>query len=736
MSSSPNNNDNSIFINISKENYFNEFFEDKIWNKEFEENSDKKVVREEFIEYIIGFSYADKIRLACYQKKLSIKHLVRIADKSENYTKRLLSELNKKLNLDIKKIDGLNHYTTSKKGLSILIASVSAFFRKNKYMQQIKQISNDNVNVVNSKEIIKRFHSFISNQKTKQIKRILLNDEKSFILSFSDLCEYDFYLADELLSNPKEIISIFEETLSQFSDDDHNDTQSKIIIRITDLPETENIKIGSHREEHINKLVSFEGIIRRKSDVKPRLKTTEYLCTNPSCNFSQDKIIIPQFEEKEKKLKCCPKCKSGVELINKHLEDSMFLILEQDFTDRNSDFDSKKIHIKIDADLTNEKKYNKLKISGKVKIIGILKCINSDNKVEYDYILNANNIIFIDDDDDIIITKEDIEEFKEFAKKEDCFEQLTKSYLPKIYNNEEIKQALLLQHIGSSFDNERNDSHILLLGDPSTAKTEMITESLTYGTRYVYASGTSSTKAGMTATTIKDELTGAWVLEPGVLPRANGGIAGLDEMDKLNKEDADCMTEALEQQTISVNKANISAKLQTKCSFLAGANPKFSKFRNDLTIDNQINFNSALLSRFDLIFLLKDKADDTRDKELIDHILDGYDTENKQQSEKQYDKEFIKKYIYYCKTNFNPKLTDNAKKLISEYYVKMRKYSGDSNIINFTPRQIKGVIRFASAYAKFHQKTQIINKHIKFAFDLFNFAYDKLGSENTEVINE
>lgn len=733
MSFPPNNNENSILIKLSKENYFIDFFEDRVWKEEFENNSDKEVIKEEFVDYINELSYADKIRLACYNKKLSIKDLVKIADKSENYTKRLLSELNKKLNLDIKKINGLNHYTTSKKGLSILIASVSAFFRKNKYMQQIKKISNDNTDIINPKEIIKRFYSFVSNQKTKQIKRILLNDEKSFNLSFSDLCEYDFYLTDELLLNPKEIISLFEETLIQFLD---NDTNTEIKIRITDLPETENIKIGSHRETDINKLVSFEGIIRRKSDVKPRLKTTEYLCTNPSCNFSQDKIIIPQFEEKEKKLKCCPKCKSGVELINKQLEDSMFLILEQDFTDRNSDFDSKKIHIKIDADLTNEKKYNKLKISGKVKIIGILNCINSDNKVEYDYILNANNIIFIDDDDDIIITKEDIKEFNEFVKQEDCFEQLIKSYLPKIYNNEEIKQALLLQHIGSSFDKERNDSHILLLGDPSTAKTEMITESLSYNTRYVYASGTSSTKAGMTATAIKDELTGAWVLEPGVLPRANGGIAGLDEMDKLNKEDADCMTEALEQQTISVNKANISAKLQTKCSFLAGANPKFSKFRDDITIDNQINFNSALLSRFDLIFLLKDKADDTKDKELIDHILDGYDSDNKQQSEKQYDKEFIKKYIYYCKTNFNPKLTDNAKKLISEYYVKMRKYSGDNNIINFTPRQIKGVIRFAAAYAKFHQKTQIINKHIKYAFDLFNFAYDKIGSQNTEIINE
>jgi replicative DNA helicase Mcm len=730
----PINSTTTGFINLSIDNYFNDFFEEKIYKKDWDKITDKEIIREDFLEFVNNIAFTDKLRIACYKKEITIQNLNFFEEKSENYLKRIVSQLNKDLHLNVTKINNLNHYTTSNKGLKILITNISKFFRENKYIKNATKHNLDSD--INSKELIKAFSNYFSNFLTKEIKQVINEDLKSINISITDILEYDFKLVDAIIENPTELISIIETTLGYFTED----SQNQIKIRFTDLTDSQKIQIGSHREKHINKLVSFEGIIRRKSDVKPRLKSIEYLCTNPSCQFSEDKIIVPQFEDKQKILKCCPKCKSSLTEVNKNLDDSMILILEQDFGDRNTDYDTKKIHIKIDSDLTDLAKYNKLKISSKVKIIGILKLLpkttkNGVNSINYDYILEANNIIFINDEEDLTLTKEDIAKFKLLKKDKNFFKDFSESYLPKIFDNEEIKQAMILQHIGSSFENERNDSHILLLGDPSTAKTEMISESLTYNTRYVYASGTSSSKAGMTATAIKDELTGAWVLEPGVLPRANGGIAGLDEMDKLNRDDEECMTEALEQQRISVNKANISTQLQTKCSFLAGANPKFSRFDDDIEITKQINFKSALLSRFDLIFLIRDKADELKDYKLIKHMFAGH-TEQSQEKDIKYDKEFIKKYIYYCKNNFKPKLSKEVIELIASYYVQIRKSSSTNQVINFTPRQIKGVTRFACAYAKFNQTNTITKEHIKYSFDLFNFAFEKLGLSNINAIEE
>lgn len=734
MTSTHNKTGTSEFINISKDNYFLDFFEDKIYKKEWDSTKDKNIILEDFQDFINELPFTDRLRIACYKKQLSLNNLKVFEEKTENYLKKVLSKLNKELQLQITKQNGLNHYTTAKKGLKILITNISKFFVENEYIKDTEKTETQLS--VNSIELIKSFSNYYSHFLTDEIKRVINEDLYSIDISISDILEFDFQLVDIILENPIEVIYLMEESMKQFIED----TNQQIKVRFIDIPESQNIKIGSHREKHINKLVSFEGLIRRKSDVKPRLTSIEYLCTNPSCNFSQDKIIVPQFEDKQKILKTCPKCKSGVEEINKNLDDSMILILEQDFIDRNSDFDSKKIHVKIDSDLTNEKKYNKLKISNKIKVIGVLKLLpkttkNGVNSINYDYILEANNIIFIDDEEDLILSKEDIKQIKKFAKEENCFEKLSQSYLPKIFDNEEIKQALILQHIGSSFDNQRNDSHILLLGDPSTAKTEMITESISYNVRFVYASGTSSSKAGMTATAIKDELTGAWVLEPGVLPRANGGIAGLDEMDKLNGDDEECMTEALEQQRISVNKANISTQLQTKCSFLAGANPKFSRFVDDIEITKQINFKAALLSRFDLIFLIRDTADELKDYKLINHMFQSHTDESKDISP-EYSKDFIKKYIYYCKTNFKPKLTKEVVELIAKYYVQIRQCSTENQLINFTPRQIKGISRFACAYAKFHQTNIVTEEHIRYAFKLFNFAFEQLGLSNMQAIEE
>lgn len=717
--------------------WIKKFFEERVYRTEWDEKTDKEIIYNDFVEYVENLSFIDRVRIRCYSEYCSVSDFGELgADISESTVKNTASRLNRKLEVEVKKVNSIKHYKLSNRGLKQLMLNISSFYRNNKYLIEFTRHEID-IEKFDTKDVIKGVVNFYTDYMENKIRAVIDGDKNYLDVDFMEICEFDYKLSELLLQNPIDILSIFESTLNNVFTTEFESRENR--IRLYNVPDTEKVKIGSQREKHVDKLVVFEGIIRRKSGVKIVTKHIAYLCTNPSCSFSENKIIVPQFEEKMKTLKVCPKCKSGVELVDEVREDSMYLILEQDFSERGEDFDSKKIHIKLNKDLTSEKEYSRLRISEKIQVIGILKSLNKQTKggaqsINYDYILEANNIIFLKDEEDIILSKEDIQEIQEFAKHSDCFLRMRQSYIPKVYGNTLIKEAMILQHIGSSYEHERNNSHILLLGDPSTAKTEMIYEDLTYGTRYVYASGTSSTKAGMTAVAVKDELTGSWALEGGVLPRANGGIAGCDELDKLSPEDADGLTEALEQQRISVNKAGISAQLQTKCAFIAGANPKYGKFDNSMEITKQIKFNPALLSRFDLIFIMRDSPDKARDELLIGHVLNPYTSISNDDYGEELSKDFIKKYLYYVKTNFTPVLGEKAVQLVKKYYVTVRHNMEMNHYISFTPRQVKGVIRLATAYAKFHQKNIVDEKCIKYAFDLVNRVIEQLGTTNMRAI--
>ena len=160
--------------------------------------------------------------------------------------------------------------------------------------------------LLDSKTLIRRFHAFYEEYMKDEIKKTLHAGKTYLEVSFYDLSEYDFELGDYLLAHPEDTISIMEETLKQFQDED---SKSHIKIRFLNLPETERVLIRDIRSEQLGKLVFLEGLVRRKTDVRPRLTHLEYLCTNPSCTYAEESIKVPQIEDKAKTLKVCHKCK-------------------------------------------------------------------------------------------------------------------------------------------------------------------------------------------------------------------------------------------------------------------------------------------------------------------------------------------------------------------------------------------------------------------------------------------
>lgn len=593
--------------------------------------------------------------------------------------------------------------------------------------------------LLDSKALIKKFHKFFEEYKKKEIKRAI-NDGSSFLpVSFFDISEFDMNLGEQLIAYPVDVLMLMEETLKQFYDND--EVKKTIKIRLTTLPVTERIMIRDIRSEHLGKLVLLEGLVRRKTDVRPRLTHIEYLCTNPSCSFSEAKLKIVQLEDKTRTIKTCPKCKSAVEQVNKILIDSQNLVLEEIPEQlENSSEQPKRMHILLQEDLVSPFKDSKTNPGSRVNVIGIVKEIPIATKtgaesINYDLIVEGNYIELSEDDySEIVITKEEEAQIKELSVKENVMEILVENTAPSIFGHSKIKEAILLQLFGGAGGTKgdgirtRGDIHILLIGDPGAAKSQLLKSAVRIAPKSMFVSGKSASAAGLTATVMKDEMTKGWALEAGALVLANGGLCAIDELDKMSDEDTSAMHEALEQQTISIAKANIRATLKCQTTVLGAANPKFGRFDPYGDIAKQINFPPALISRFDLIFILRDIPDKKKDDLIANHILQSH--KDKTMTITEIRPEFLKKYIAHAKKTV-PVLTQEAIDKIREFYVSIRNASGDEDgqvkSVPITARQLEAIVRLSEAYAKIKLDKKVKGEYAQLAIDLMLNCLEKIG---------
>jgi replicative DNA helicase Mcm len=549
-------------------------------------------------------------------------------------------------------------------------------------------------------------------------------------LDFMKLTEFSNKLSDEILINPEETLSIIELAVEELG------LVKNARVRLKNLSEAHQIKVRSIRSKHLNELVILEGIIRQASDVRPQVVNAKFEC--PSCGTV---ISVLQIEKKFREpSRCSCGRRGGFRLISKDMVDTQRLVIEESPESLSGGEQPKRMNVFVKEDLVEPKMEDKTTPGAKIKVIGILKEVpvpltTGGLSTRFELAVEANNIIPMEETfEELDINDEDERQIHELSEDPKIFENLAKSIVPSVWGYEEIKKALVLQLFGgvqkqmSDGSKSRGDIHILLIGDPGVAKSVTLVFMSNISPKGRYVVGKSASGAGLTATVVRDEYLKGWSLEAGAMVLANKGLVCIDELEKMDPTDRSAMHEAMEQQTVTISKANVQASLKAQTSVLAAANPKFGRFDPFMPIPQQIDLPPTLINRFDIIFTLRDLPDRIKDERIATHVLKEHQRETK---EVLIDTTLFRKYVAYAKQKVNPKLSTEAVDELKKFYVDLRNKPVTSESamrpIPISARQLQALIRMAEASAKLRLSETVSKEDAKQSIELMKYYLMQVG---------
>ncbi|SMN21268.1 similar to Saccharomyces cerevisiae YLR274W MCM5 Component of the hexameric MCM complex [Maudiozyma saulgeensis] len=348
-----------------------------------------------------------------------------------------------------------------------------------------------------------------------------------------------------------------------------------------------------------------------------------------------------------------------------------------------------------------------------------------------------------------MFSEEEEEEFLQLSRNPEIYELIAKSIAPSIFGNEDIKKAIVCLLMGGSKKllpdgmRLRGDINVLLLGDPGTAKSQLLKFVEKVSPISVYTSGKGSSAAGLTASVQRDPTTREFYLEGGAMVLADGGVVCIDEFDKMRDEDRVAIHEAMEQQTISIAKAGITTVLNSRTSVLAAANPIYGRYDDMKSPGENIDFQTTILSRFDMIFIVKDEHDEERDISIANHVINIHTGRVSQEQEEMENNgeeisiDKLKRYITYCRRKCAPRLSVQAAERLSSQFVTIRKEllinelnSTERSSIPITVRQLEAIIRITESLAKLELSPVAHERHVEEAIRLFQASTMDAASQD------
>jgi len=514
--------------------------------------------------------------------------------------------------------------------------------------------------------------------------------------------------------------------------------EHEIRARIANYPVQRSLR--QINAEIIGKMTSVSGMVLRASEVKPLVKELVFVC--PS-GHRTDKITLEKDLSFTTPVKCqndkCTHKHLALEPKSSRFIDVQFVRLQELPEDLPPGQLPHYLDITVKQDLVDEARPgDRVVLTGIVRIeqekmSGVSK---SDSPL-YRLRLDGNNVEFLGGKGSKTsrriqreeISPEEEKTIKSLSKSPDVYDRIIDSYAPHITGHRIIKESILLLMAGSTQrelqdgSKIRGDINIFLVGDPGTAKSEMLKFCARIAPRGLYTSGRGSTAAGLTAAVVRD-VNGIFMLEAGATVLGDQGLVCIDEFDKMKDEDRSALHEVMEQQTASIAKGGIVATLNARTSILAAANPMYGKYDPFKNITENVNLPIPLLTRFDLIFVVRDQPSKERDEKIAKHIIDLH-TPQGIDSRSLIDSETLTKYVSYAK-RIDPILTKEAETKILDYYLKMRNVDAD-DMITVTPRQLEGLIRLATARARLLLKNQVEEEDAQRAIDLLQTMFEDAG---------
>ena len=610
----------------------------------------------------------------------------------------------------------------------------------------------------------------------KRIREMCVSNGASLEVSYNDLARREPMLAIWVADAPADMLDIFNEVAKTEAlklYPAYESITKDIFVRITKLPIFDQIR--DIRQAHLNCLIKIKGVVTRRTGVFPQLREVMYDCGK--CGF----IVGPIFQQKggdETRPGSCPECQSkGPWRVNAEktvyrnyqkmtlqespgevpagrIPRSKEIILLHDLIDQARPGDE----VEITGIYTNNFESSLNRANGFPVFSTYVEANHLSRKGDVNAATN--------------LTDEDKEEIRRLARDPQIARRIVKSIAPSIHGHDDIKAGIALALFGGQEKfvkgktKLRGDINMLLLGDPGVAKSQFLKYVEKTAGRCVYTTGKGASAVGLTAAVHKDPVTREWVLEGGALVLADRGVCLIDEFDKMNDQDRVSIHEAMEQQSISISKAGIVASLQARCSVIAAANPVGGRYDSSRTFSDNVELTDPILSRFDIMCVVKDIIDPVLDERLARFVV-GSHVRSHPRFEADVDvgtsvggagdasrptanpaaadgsaatsadavesipQELLKKYIAYAKRFVKPKLSSGDLPKISQVYAELRRESVTREGMPVAVRHVESIIRMSEARAAMRLSEHVSSEDIDAAIAVMLASF--IGTQKLSV---
>jgi replicative DNA helicase Mcm len=580
-----------------------------------------------------------------------------------------------------------------------------------------------------------RFQNFFKTEEYRQrLSQMAMGGRTSVIVAFEDLLAFDQKLAEELLDKPEEYLKHASNAASaqlQIEDPEYAERIPLVDVRLVGLLEVAPLrKLGS---EQMGKIVMVEGIVVRASPVRPMVMQGAFRCKR--CG------TITPVKQTGSFLKApfacsSPDCgsKGPYEFVQ---EESTFIDSQElRIQERPEDLPPGQLPRTLGIKLIGKEIADVARPGDDVSVVGQVRAqpptLPGVGKLRAFILhLDANSIEVLGKElETAMPSPEEEEKILELARDPWIHQKIINSIAPSIYGYDHIKEAIMYLLFGGVSKNLpditiRGEMNALLIGDPGTAKSQLLQYVSRIAPRGLYTSGRGTTAAGLTAAVIREK-GGGMSLEAGALVLADKGIACIDEMDKMRPEDRVAIHEAMEQHTVSVAKGGIVATLNARTAILAAANPTLGRYEPHRTVAENISLPVTILSRFDLIFVLRDVPNKESDAKMSMHILELH-RKGSSPVEPPISAELLRKYISYAKS-FKPVLSSDALKRLNDFYLAMRSASeAEGSPVAITARQLESLVRTAEARARAALKKEVQAEDAEAAVAIMKRSLEEVG---------